>query len=138
MRSVVSHFRCHYAHVYSELECLYRLRSYLRVNWIYFKLLALDWNICNHINLHKWSVLMIDTLSNNWLQRIIIISYSKTYHCGSVGWGTAEYRGSSNTEALVNADYRFIAIASKSTRAGSGSTWYGPIYGSCRTKLYLY
>ena len=32
----------------------------------------------------------------------------------------------------------FIAIATRSTLAQSGSTWYGPINGSYRTKLSAY
>ena len=43
--------------------------------------------------------------------------------------------GSSNAGALGNAKYPFIAIAPRSTRARSGSTWQGPIYGSNRTQL---
>ena len=35
-------------------------------------------------------------------------------------------------------EYSFIAIAPSSTMAWSGSTWYGPIYESNRTKLCTY
>ena len=43
--------------------------------------------------------------------------------------------GSSNTGALKNAEYPFIAIAPRSTLTWRGSTWLGPKYGSNRTKL---
>ena len=41
----------------------------------------------------------------------------------------------SDDELPGNEEYLFIAIAPRSTLAWSGSTWYGPIYGSNRTKL---
>ena len=34
---------------------------------------------------------------------------------------------------LGNVEYPFIAIATRSTLAQSGSSWFGPIYGSNRT-----
>ena len=43
--------------------------------------------------------------------------------------------GSSNAWALGNAQYPFIAITPKSTLAWSGSTWWGPICRSNRSKL---
>ena len=45
--------------------------------------------------------------------------------------------GFSNTGALGNVEYLFIAIAPRSTLAWSGSTWYGPIHGSDRTVSHL-
>ena len=48
------------------------------------------------------------------------------------------WRGSSNAGALGNAENPFIAIASGSTQARSGSTWQDPISGSNRTKLHAY
>ena len=46
--------------------------------------------------------------------------------------------GSSDIGALGNAEYPFIAIAPRSIRAWSGSTWLGPIYALNRTKLRTY
>ena len=45
--------------------------------------------------------------------------------------------GSSSAGALGNVEYPFITIASRSTLARSGSTWYGPIYGLNRTNSIL-
>ena len=43
---------------------------------------------------------------------------------------------SSNTGALGNAEYPFIAVVPRSTLAWSVSTWKGPIYGSNRSVWY--
>ena len=43
---------------------------------------------------------------------------------------------SNNLTGEGNAEYLFIAIVPRSTLARSGSTWWGPIYGSNRTVLY--
>ena len=45
---------------------------------------------------------------------------------------------SSDARAMGNAEHLFIAIASRSTLARRGCTWYGPIYGLNRTKLHTY
>ena len=61
----------------------------------------------------------------NALQRVFCIRHE------TICWW-----GSSNVGDLGNVEYPFIAIAPRSTLAQSGSIWYGPIYGSTRTKLY--
>ena len=49
-------------------------------------------------------------------------------------WQTISWQGSSNAGALGNTEYPFNAIALRSTRTQSGSTWQGPTYGSYWTK----
>ena len=44
----------------------------------------------------------------------------------------------SNAGDLRNVEYSFIVIAPRSTLIRCSSTWYGPIYGSNRTKLCNY
>ena len=40
--------------------------------------------------------------------------------------------------SLGNVEYPLITITASSTLAQCGSTWEGPVYGSNRTKLYIY
>ena len=54
-----------------------------------------------------------------------------------IWYETIWWWGPSGAGALGNAEYSFIAIAPRFTLARSGSTRYGPIYGSSRTNCIL-